>query len=381
MNASSSPLEKLANVLALEQNLGYTDKAVIGGLGKFIAHWRDEVQLAKVDPAQVRLVEDTCALLEAYADASIDRRQEIIEEVLSAWKDVEGEPPAVEQESTEPTPPPPAKISPASGRTDLSSPARELHGVSDTYAKRLERLGINTIQDLLYLFPSRYDDFSALKTIDKLDYGEEVTIIGTVRETKERTSKKGQSIVTSTISDGTATVQATWFNQPYLTRRLRQGKQIVISGKVDQYMGRPTFVSPTWEPLDEELIHTKRLVPVYPLTRGVTARFNLNLLSRINRQLGGEFDLDLFVHRALYNERRHRIEMYLISKCKQEVHIDALDRSYHFDKGERIHTENSHKFSKETIETLARDAGMKIVEQWLDERKYFCLTLLRTDQE
>ena len=280
MNASSSPLEKLTNVLALEQNLGYTDRAVIGGLGKFIAHWRDEVQLAKVDPAQLRLVEDTYALLEAYADASIDRRQEIVEEVLSAWKDVEGEPLAVEPGSPEPAPPPPAKTSPSSGRTDLSSPTRELHGVSDTYAKRLERLGINTIQDLLYLFPSRYDDFSALKTIDKLDYGEEVTIIGTVRETKERTSKKGQSIVTSTISDGTATVHATWFNQPYLTRRLRPGKQIVISGKVDQYMGRPTFVSPTWEPLDEELIHTKRLVPVYPLTRGVTARWLRRLVKR-----------------------------------------------------------------------------------------------------
>jgi ATP-dependent DNA helicase RecG len=280
MNASSSPMEKLANVLALEQNLGYTDRAVIGGLGKFIAHWRDEVQLGKVDPAQSRLVEDTCALLEAYADASIDRRQELVEEVLSAWRDVEGESAAVEQGSTEPTPPPPAKTSPPPGRTDLSSPAHELHGVSDTYAKRLERLGINTIQDLLYLFPSRYDDFSALKTIDKLDYGEEVTIIGTVRETKERTSRKGQSIVTSTISDGTATVQATWFNQPYLTRRLRPGKQIVISGKVDQYMGRPAFASPTWEPLDEELIHTKRLVPVYPLTRGVTARWLRRLVKR-----------------------------------------------------------------------------------------------------
>lgn len=280
MNASSSPLEKLANVLALEQNLGYTDRAVIGGLEKFIARWRDEIQLATADPAQLRLVDDTYALLETYADATIDRRREIVETVLCTWQAVEGEPPAGEQEPAVSTPPRPAKPNSSSGRTDLSSPARELHGVSDTFAKRLERLGVKTIQDLLYLFPSRYDDFSALKTIDKLEYGEEITIIGTVRETRERTSRKGQSIVTSTISDGTASVQATWFNQPYLTKRLRPGKQIVISGKVDQYMGRPTFASPTWEPLDEELIHTKRLVPVYPLTRGITARWLRRLVKR-----------------------------------------------------------------------------------------------------
>jgi dimethylhistidine N-methyltransferase len=113
----------------------------------------------------------------------------------------------------------------------------------------------------------------------------------------------------------------------------------------------------------------------YNDSRGVTARFNLNLLSRINRELGGEFELDLFTHQASYNEKRSRIEMYLVSTCEQEVYVSALDRCYHFDKDERIHTENSHKFSLETIEALAHEAGMKIVKQWQDEREYFCLTL------
>ena len=110
---------------------------------------------------------------------------------------------------------------------------------------------------------------------------------------------------------------------------------------------------------------------------GVTARFNLNLLSRINRELGGRFDTKRFAHKAVYNEERARIEMYLVSKCDQDVPIADLDRIYHFDKKERIHTENSHKFSLEAIDALSREAGLPLVKQWLDDRRYFCLTLFR----
>ncbi len=118
----------------------------------------------------------------------------------------------------------------------------------------------------------------------------------------------------------------------------------------------------------------------YDDSMGVTARFNLNLLSRINRELGGEFDLDLFTHKAVYNEERSRIEMYLVSKCAQDVRIADPGRTYHFDRNEGVHTENSHKFTQEAIETLSRQAGMRVVKQWLDDRKYFCLTLFSPDR-
>jgi L-histidine N-alpha-methyltransferase len=113
---------------------------------------------------------------------------------------------------------------------------------------------------------------------------------------------------------------------------------------------------------------------------GVTARFNLNLLSRINRELRGEFNLDLFTHRAIYNKRRSRIEMHLVSRCKQDIYVGDLASSYHFDEGETIHTENSHKFTLEAIEAISRQAGMSVVKQWLDDREYFCLALFRPDR-
>jgi dimethylhistidine N-methyltransferase len=119
------------------------------------------------------------------------------------------------------------------------------------------------------------------------------------------------------------------------------------------------------------------LEQAYNDSRGITADFNLNLLSRINRELGGEFDLGRFSHQAFYREERSRIEMHLRSICDQEVRIADLDRYYHFDRDETIHTENSRKYSLKAIATLAERTGLEIVKQWLDPRRYFNLTLFR----
>ncbi len=281
MNATSPVLEKLQNVLALEKDLGYTDRAVIGGLAKFSTFWHKEARASTDDPSLIQLVEETVGLLEEYASGDVEERREIVEGIQRRWAGAERHVMSPKTRPVQEEPRAQASTTPPSeARTNLDSPVTELHGISAAYAKRLERLGVATIRDLLYLFPHRYDDFSSLKTINQLMYGEEVTIVGTVTETKERTGKRGQSIVTTTLSDGTAAVQATWFNQPYLVKRLTPGKQLVISGKVDQYLGQITFSSPTWEPLDKELIHTGRLVPVYPLTKGVSARWLRRLMKR-----------------------------------------------------------------------------------------------------
>jgi L-histidine Nalpha-methyltransferase len=109
---------------------------------------------------------------------------------------------------------------------------------------------------------------------------------------------------------------------------------------------------------------------------GVTAQFNLNLLSRINRELSGEFDLSLFRHEAIYNDSKNRIEMYLVSVRDQSVAIKQLGREYSFKKGERIHTENSHKFSIREISMLAKSSGLSVIKNYLDDDKFYCLSLL-----
>ena len=268
----ASTFEKLAKILALEQDQGFRDRAVIGGLERFLPRWHQEAQEGTEDPEQLRRVEEILALLEGYGAKERGAREGVISKVLG---EMEGQqlPPSPRKPSA-----PGAREVPA---MDIDAPVTRLTGLSTAYARRLARLGVTTIRDLLTLVPRRYDDFSALKTINKLVYGEEVTIVGTVWDTKARETRGGVSVVTTILSDATGTIQATWFNQPYLVKQLQPGRQIVISGKVDMYLGRLTFQSPSWEPLEKELIHTARLVPVYPLTKGLGARWLRRLMKRV----------------------------------------------------------------------------------------------------
>jgi dimethylhistidine N-methyltransferase len=118
------------------------------------------------------------------------------------------------------------------------------------------------------------------------------------------------------------------------------------------------------------------LEPAYDDARGVTARFNLNLLARINRDLGGHFALETFRHRAVYNEEAGRIEMYLDSLKTQVVGLDRLELDVAFEAGEPIHTENSYKYSFAEIDTLVSQAGFCQEKQWLDRQMRFSVNLL-----
>jgi len=104
---------------------------------------------------------------------------------------------------------------------------------------------------------------------------------------------------------------------------------------------------------------------------GITAKFNLNLLTRINRELAGTFRLNTFEHHAFYNRERHRIEMHLASLKRQKVKVagETID----FRAGETIHTENSYKYSVESLAALARGVGWLPAGAWIDARKYFSI--------
>jgi L-histidine Nalpha-methyltransferase len=111
----------------------------------------------------------------------------------------------------------------------------------------------------------------------------------------------------------------------------------------------------------------------YDDVQGVTAQFNLNLLARINRELGGNFDLDAFRHVGLYERGRGRIEMHLESRRDQVVRVAG--RSFRFRAGERLHTENSYKYTPASIVALAATAGWRALRQWRDARDWFALAL------
>jgi len=120
------------------------------------------------------------------------------------------------------------------------------------------------------------------------------------------------------------------------------------------------------------------LLPAYDDALGVTAAFNKNLLLRINRELGGDFDLDRFAHRVRYDRRRGRIEMHLESLVDQTVRLRQLDFSVRFAAGETIHTESSYKYDSEQIADLARRTGFRPAGAWYDRDRRFAVSLLET---
>jgi L-histidine Nalpha-methyltransferase len=123
---------------------------------------------------------------------------------------------------------------------------------------------------------------------------------------------------------------------------------------------------------DAETLHA-----AYNDRQGVTASFNLNVLARINRELSGNFDLESFRHVAYWNQRMSRIEMHLESRVKQTVWIQDLNRAFHFARGERIHTENSYKFTNASIVTLLCRSGLKLEKTWSDSEGWFSEVLAR----
>jgi len=143
----------------------------------------------------------------------------------------------------------------------------------------------------------------------------------------------------------------------FLARARTQGKRMLIGTDLKK---------------DANVLHA-----AYNDSRGVTAAFNLNLLARINRELGADFDLRGFSHYAFYNARRGRIEMHLISLEDQVVKISR--NRFRFERGESIHTENSYKYSIEGFRALAANAGFRPTRCWADRKGLFALHGLEAD--
>ncbi len=140
---------------------------------------------------------------------------------------------------------------------------------------------MKTIRDLLYFFPHRHLDYSQRKSISQLTEGEEQTIIANVWQAQE-VRLGGRRSTEAIVGDETGNVRVVWFNNPYLAKQLTTNMRVVISGRVSLFNGRHVFESPEWELVgDEDLIHTGRLVPLYPLTQGLRPRQVRKLMKEV----------------------------------------------------------------------------------------------------
>jgi dimethylhistidine N-methyltransferase len=128
--------------------------------------------------------------------------------------------------------------------------------------------------------------------------------------------------------------------------------------------------------LGTDLVKPEReLLLAYDDPLGVTAAFNLNLLERINRELGGDFDVRAFAHEAVWNAEESRVEMHLVARSRQQVQIEAAQLTFTMQPGERIWTESSYKYRPDDIRRLVEPAGFRVAAQWIAAEDRFALTL------
>jgi ATP-dependent DNA helicase RecG len=370
----SRSFNRLQRVLDLEAQQGYQNKAVVGGVRQFAVFWVEQARAESADEVDQMLVEQVAEVLLDYGRLpGVEARQKAVESLreslqrrekrLGSAPPTKKEPPRAKPEparaKSEPTrakPEPPARSRSAApviteeneqeeGETavfesaeiteptplpemepdpiGLAQPTTSLKGIGPKMAQTLEKVGAQTILDLLYLFPRRYDDYTLMKPIKDLVYDEQVTIIGTIWETRARRVRGDQVMVQSIISDGSGTIQATWYNQPWLAEKLKAGMQIVLSGKVDQYLGRLVFNSPEWEPLELEPLKTRRIVPVYPLTQGL----NSNKMRDIMRATVTTWSPR--VPEPLPARIRQRQRLYTLPQAISQTHFPDSQQTLH----------------------------------------------------
>jgi ATP-dependent DNA helicase RecG len=156
----------------------------------------------------------------------------------------------------------------------LGAPVTAIPGVGPTQEQRLNRLGLRTVRDVLYHFPREHHDYSKLHKIGQLGFGEVATILGLIWEVENvRSGGRGVVRTYARVSDETGAIRAVWFNQPYLLKQLPRGAYVVLTGVKQRIGNRVEFGVRSHElPEQGDLINTGRLVPVYPLTEGLTPK-------------------------------------------------------------------------------------------------------------
>lgn len=275
---------KLGKVLAEEQRRGCDNRAVLVGIEQFITDWQRE----SPDAAALPTVQQTLALLNGYAAKTPETRQQPVQTALemlrSCYREAKGtnakatSPPAPSKpkaaKTTKPKPQPVPLDSQAA--IPLDTPIRDIPGVWRNIALSFKRLGLKTAHDLLYHFPHRYDDYSSQKPIMALVIGEVETVVGTVGDVRTFNLKRPGSTmgINVLLEDSTGELRLVFFGSQWMLKQFPVGRKIVVSGKVTVgKFGERQMSSPDWEPYSEdELIHTGRLVPVHPLTKGLHER-------------------------------------------------------------------------------------------------------------
>ncbi len=293
-------------ILAQELRSGCADKLVFGGLEKYLEQWSSSIYdmdggyPTRPEAAQV------VRLLSGYAGRPASEREAGIRAAVAVARQtldrlaslpasgqqsaVSGQQSSVTSRERAPLrtqnselrtplpktnhPPsasPPRRTAPRiTSSTGLDDPIVTLRGVGKLKASKLAKLGIEKVRDLHTHFPRDYRDYSSTKRIADLMYGETVSVVGTVEDVQLFPGQRGRFRTTVKVRDSSGRISATWFRYGYGGVRIAPNTRVALAGTVSGYGAQISLESPDWEMADQRPLHTRRLVPVYPLTEGVS---------------------------------------------------------------------------------------------------------------
>ncbi len=321
--------ESLRKILELEVQRDYSDKAVLGGLDKFLSSWSASIKRSLNSNTLAESLDKLHLSAPDYASLSKKERLRWVSSVLDLL--TESKSPQVrinksipksqqEKKSTSPSnTEPKSKAKKLPSAESVDSPITTIKGINTNLNTRFRRLGVKTIRDLLYYFPRRHLDFSQRKFISQLTEGKEETIVANVWQAR-LVNLGGRRSTEAIVGDETGNIRIIWFNNPYIARNLSTNARIVVSGRVALFRGQHVFESPEWEFEDDEQVHTARLVPLYRLTQGLRPRQTRKIMKTVVDLWSGKLS------DFLPDYTKSRQKLFDLSEAVKQAHFpDALN--------------------------------------------------------
>ena len=205
----------------------------------------------------------------------------------------------------------------------LTTPISEIRGIGSVYQRKLKKLGIKQVQDILFHFPHRYEDFSNILPIAQVKTGENCCVLGKILEIQNiRTWKKRMFLTQAVVQDQSGAMKVTWFHQPYLTNVLKKDDNVCLAGKLVQGDGTVYLANPAYEKVGEisDLTHVGRIIPVYPETEGLSSRWLRHIIKPLLWELRNQ------IADALPEKIRAKHQLLPVSKAIWQIHFpDSLN--------------------------------------------------------
>jgi ATP-dependent DNA helicase RecG len=272
---------KAERILQDELRQGCGDRLVQGGLEGFVRYWSAEIDRLQPGPDLLARATDISDRLSGYASLSRDKRQGALQLSLAVLRGqrqpqqsrVDGPPSRAAHPSRDRRPLPTATRQPGPSQTlehyRLDTPLERVKGIGLAHAKALARLGMRRYGDLLWHLPNRHEDYPPPRAASELLLQSRASFEGLVKDVQTSVLNRGLRKISARLADSTGQVTATWLRAGFSGPRIVTGQRLAVSGNIVAFGRQIVFENPDWEPAEVEPTHTRRMVPVYPLTSGL----------------------------------------------------------------------------------------------------------------